>query len=196
MIAATASGSASVSIDQGGTVSGAVFHIKRVPPEIVDTRGYRLAFVERGSRPRTDDIIPATQLRPLGAIEPTWANAVQTRISKSIAPQGAEPLDRRWLSVNVANVATQFFQVTADVLPGEPYIYSSNEGDLVAEFSGTHGTMTNIISPTFIFVFAVIDGESVEKHLDLENGGFASVRSELSKLSKMLRTGRHGAVET
>src|SRR5207253_6843160 len=54
--------------------------------------------------------------------------------------------DGRWVTQAVANAATDFFKSTADLMPGKPFIYSSREGDLVAEFETKRGTMTSIIS--------------------------------------------------
>jgi hypothetical protein len=130
------------------------------------------------------------EVRPISA---TWFNAVQRRIQKSTAPQGRKVgNDRRWLSQDIADAASAFFKTTSDVLPSEPYIYSSLKGDLVAEFSGAHGTMTNIVSETSVIVFVVVDGAPVERRLPLGRNETDALRQELQRLTKMLRTGQHG----
>jgi hypothetical protein len=130
------------------------------------------------------------EVRPISA---TWFNAVQRRIQKSTAPLGRKiDNDRRWLSQDIADAASTFFKTTSDVLPSEPHIYSSLKGDLVAEFSGAHGTMTNIVSETSVIVFAVVDGVPVEKRLALGRSETDALRQELQRLTKMLRTGQHG----
>jgi len=129
------------------------------------------------------------EVRPISA---TWFNAVQRRIQTSTAPLGRKITnDQRWLSQDIADAASAFFKTTSDVLPSEPHIYSSLKGDLVAEFSGTHGTMTNIVSETFVIVFAVVDGTPVEKRLPLGRSETDALRQELQRLTKMLRTGQH-----
>jgi hypothetical protein len=100
--------------------------------------------------------------------------------------------DGCWLSRDVADAANAFFQKTADLLPEEPFIYSSQRGDLVAEFKAERGTMTSIVSPTFVVLFAVIDGMPLERRV-LEGG---DVREQVLQLTGMLRTGLHGAVDT
>lgn len=123
-----------------------------------------------------------------------WLTAVERRIWNSINPHDVDSVnDGRWLRATIATGAMSLFQRTSDVLPGEPFIYSSRKGDLVAEFSVAHGTMTNIVSQTTVTVFAVVDGVSVEKWLDL--GSTNTLREELRELTKMLHTGWHGAKE-
>ena len=130
------------------------------------------------------------EVRPLSAM---WFNAVQRRIQKSTAPSGRKiDNDQRWLSQDIADAASAFFKTTSDVLPSEPYIYSSLKGDLVAEFSGAHGTMTNIVSESSVIVFAVVDGAPVEKRLALGRSETDALRQELQRLTEMLRTGQHG----
>jgi hypothetical protein len=130
------------------------------------------------------------EVRPISA---AWFNVVQRRIQKSTAPRGRKAdNDRRWLSQDIADAASAFFKTTSDVLPSEPYIYSSLKGDLVAEFSGAHGTMTNIVSEASVIVFAVVDGTPVERRLSLGRSETDALRQELQRLTKMLRTGQHG----
>src|SRR5689334_6162092 len=88
---------------------------------------------------------------------PAWLHTVQQRIRNSILPQAQKENDGRWLSGDIAKAGSDFFQKTADLLTGEPFIYSSCEGDLVAEFSAEHGTMTSIVSSNFVLLFAVVD---------------------------------------
>jgi hypothetical protein len=134
------------------------------------------------------------EIRPIPA---TWFSTVQRRIQRSIVPPGRNiDDDRRWLTQDVADAASKFFRATSDVLPGEPHIYSSLRGDLVAEFAGAHGTMTNIVSQSLVVVFAVIDGAPAEKRLEPGRNEIDTFRQELNRLTIMLQTGRHGKVES
>lgn len=126
-------------------------------------------------------------------IKPQWFTNVLRRVRASVKPNyRSEMHSGQWLSQEVADAASTFFQKTADLLPGEPFIYSSRLGDLVAEFKGEHGTMTSIVSPTFALLFAVIGGVSFERRV-LDGG---DVREAVRELSEMLRMGEHGALDT
>lgn len=93
-------------------------------------------------------------------VQPEWLSTVQSRINKSIVPGGLVENDGRWLSQQTAVAAIDFFNATADLLPGEPFIYSSLEGDLIAEFTGERGVLTAIISPNFTVLFAASQAEN------------------------------------
>jgi hypothetical protein len=126
-------------------------------------------------------------------IKPSWFASNQKRIQASVTPNCRDEKNvGQWLSQEVADAAITFFQKTADLLPGEPFIYSSQLGDLVAEFKVENGTLTSIVSPTFVLLFAVIGGVPVEKRIF--QGG--DVRSELHRLVGMLNTGQHVAVDS
>jgi hypothetical protein len=66
---------------------------------------------------------------------------------------GTEP-SAEWLDLNSATLALQFFSATADLLPGEPYIYATHSGDLVAEFEAETANLTAVISEAHIILFA------------------------------------------
>jgi hypothetical protein len=131
--------------------------------------------------------------RPIAA---AWLSAIEQRIHGSRTLNGGEPENNgRWLQGDIADAGVEFFQSTSDLLPGEPYIYSSRMGDLVAEFETPHGTLTSIVSKKFVLIFAVIDGNSIEKKAPLSATGLGELRLELKKLTELLRTGRYAAVE-
>src|SRR5258707_325256 len=90
------------------------------------------------------DFRPETLIYTPTPIGPHWLASTRKRIRTSIMPNyQAGANDGRWLSQEVADAADAFFRETADLLPGEPFIYSSRLGDLVAEFKAEHGTMTS-----------------------------------------------------
>ena len=112
--------------------------------------------------PQLSDTKLEAAIREVHPISATWFNAVQRRIQKSVAPLGQTiDDDGRWLSQDIADAASRFFKATSDVLPSEPFIYSSRKGDLVAEYLVAHGTMTNIVTQTSVIVFAVVDARLV-----------------------------------
>ena len=92
-------------------------------------------------------------------VEAAWFRVVERRITMSVQPNIGLKDDRRRLSQLTALRALEFFKATSDLLPVEPYIYSSQKGDLVAEFTAVRGTLTSIVPPKFILLFAVVDGD-------------------------------------
>jgi hypothetical protein len=123
----------------------------------------------------------------------SWLASVERRIRNSIVPEGREAQnDGRWLTYDIANAATVFFQTASDVLPSEPYIYSSLAGELVAEFKAEHGTMTSLISKTQLISLAVVDGLPIETRIDLGVLSSSTIRKELNSIMIMLRTGKNG----
>jgi len=126
-------------------------------------------------------------------IRPPWFSNLQRRLLGSIVPRfSTEHSSGRWLNKEVAGAALRFFEEAADLLPEEPYIYSSRLGDLVAEFKCAHGTMTAIVSPAFALLFATVGGLPIERRVL----GGENVRDEVRKLTLMLRSGRHGDMDT
>jgi hypothetical protein len=124
-------------------------------------------------------------------------STIEQRIFGSIVPNGRHlENDGRWLQEDIADAGVEFFQWASHLLPGEPFIYSSRKGDLVAEFEARHGRMTTIISQTFVMVFAVVDGIPTEKRVPLSAKGLGALRPELKRLTEMLRTGRYAALDT
>ena len=63
----------------------------------------------------------------------SWLPTLEDRIRRSILPDEyeGEP-STEWLSAEAASAAIAFFRNGADLLPGEPYIYATKSGDLVA----------------------------------------------------------------
>ena len=84
-----------------------------------------------------------------------WLASVERRIQDSTMPnEYGEWSTPEWISEDVGRAAISFFQNSADVLPGEPFLYASLSGDLVAEFETAKGSMTTIISPEDTILFA------------------------------------------
>lgn len=143
------------------------------------------------------DSKPEAQIRSPRPMTARWLSSIERRICGSIMPNGPESVNGgQWLKRDIADAGVEFFQLTSDLLPGEPYIYSSHKGDLVAEFEAPHGTMTSVISQTFVLVFAIIDGTSIERGAPLSLNGLGALRPELKRLTEMLRTGRYAALDT
>lgn len=119
-----------------------------------------------------------------------WLPIIERRIRDSLLPYGIEYVnDGRWLNLNVGRRAMRLFEVTSDVLPSEPYIYSSANGDLVAEFKDSYGSLTTIIGSTFIIAFAVIGREILKEEVQSPRiDDMAPEREMLQRLTRKLRT--------
>lgn len=131
-------------------------------------------------------------VRPPGA---TWFRQVEKRISESSTPDPNLARGGRWLPQATAIAALRFFEATSDLLPGEPYIYGSPLGDLVAEFDGEKGTLTGVIGPNFTLLFAIVGGTPIKMTVS-QDGSETELRSELKNLADSLRTGKHGLLDT
>ena len=126
-------------------------------------------------------------------IMPSWLEATQAVIRSSSAVGFVAPTESdRWLTEDVANAASDFFAETADLLPGEPHVYKSTEGDLVADFVTPNGKLTSIISPVFVLLFASSGNMKVSKRIEQ----YSQLRFELSQIVRPLLTAHHGSVDT
>jgi hypothetical protein len=122
-----------------------------------------------------------------------WLASVQRRVRDSIVPDDKlQAQTGRWLTREVANSAIQFFQMASDVLPGEPYIYSSSGADLIAEFKSKFGVMTSVVSGPVISIYTTVGGDQDEKHIDLRTATPGSLQTEIKPLMIWLVSGKHG----
>lgn len=168
---------------------------KRTDPRVMDRLVQKWRLWLESQDPELSDNRPESHIYDPNRTQPEWFAPIQRTIQDSVMPGALHTTnDGRWLSQEVADAATDFFENTADLLPGddEPFIHGSQIGDLVAEFKAEHGTMTIIVSPTVVLLFAVIDGVPVQSTISTDG----DVREEVRKLVQWLRTGQHGAVET
>jgi hypothetical protein len=131
--------------------------------------------------------VPQIAINSVGmSFDAAWLSIVEQRIKASVAPEGY-PAEGHgaWLQTKVGSAAVDFFRSTSTALPGEPYIYASNAGDLVAEFIGPRGKMTCIVAPNAVYVFAVAGEDTVEKKFVLSEA--VALRSHLQTMTNMLR---------
>ncbi len=117
-----------------------------------------------------------------------WLSNVERRILGSIATTN-EPLlnTGRWLEPQLAWQAINFFQATSDILPGEPYVYASLMGDLVAEFKGPKGKLTTIVTKNSLTTYSVIGEHILKISFDLPVLNLQSARLKIRQVSDHLR---------
>lgn len=125
----------------------------------------------------------------------SWFRLVERRISESSTSDPNLARGGHWLPQATAIAALKFFKATSDLLPGEPYIYGSPLGDLVAEFDEGLGTLTTVIGPYVTLMFAIAKGMPIKEEVSNE-GGEDELRSKLKQLIESFRAGKHGALET
>jgi hypothetical protein len=121
-----------------------------------------------------------------------WLPAVEVRISNATLPDGYASLEKtQWVTAEVGAAAVRFFQNTADVLPGEPFIYGSKTGALVAEFQSVNGALTTVISPNSTTLFAVKKDEPEDPIQITVRRGSNRLREDLKNIAQAL-AGTHG----
>lgn len=126
------------------------------------------------------------------SFDASWLSIVEQRIKASVAPEGSpQEGTGAWLLSKVGSAAVDFFRSTSTALPGEPYLYASNAGDLVAEFVGPRGKMTCIVAPNVVYVFAVAGNETFERKFVASDA--SELRSHLQSMTNMLRPARQNA---
>jgi hypothetical protein len=121
-----------------------------------------------------------------------WLTAVEQRICNATLPEGYATLEKtEWVSQEVGAAAIRFFQNAADILPGEPFIYASRAGALVAEFAAANGALTTIISPDYTTLFAVKKDQPEDPVQINVKQGSNRLREDLKNISQAI-TVSHG----
>jgi hypothetical protein len=140
--------------------------------------------------------VPASIIGPT-RIPAAWLPRVEKRLRDSTLSDNVDAQDDgSWLTGDIATAAERFFQATSDLLPGEPYMYSSTKGDLVADFKFNAGSMTSIIGSDFVFSSVAIDGRIAQQRLKLENKTTDETLHELRRLITTLLARDHGSVDS
>ncbi len=170
-------------------------------------RPEKAALVERYMRRHylVNQVVRARELHTPSQVSgpslnaPAWLSAVEQRIRASTrfnlaASVSRGEADGHWLTKEVADAAIAFFRKSADLLPGEPYIYSSRQGELIAEFGSRDETLTGVISSEWVILFANVRGTPVERTLRPQEIGATALRAAVRDIDDMLRAGHHGKV--
>lgn len=126
-----------------------------------------------------------------------WLTSIEQRIKDSIVPSDIEGVETspEYLSPFSADRALTFFDSTSGFLPCEPYIYGTEDGDLVAEFDVSDLKLTAIITPENTILFGVsTPDKSTPAHVEIRRG-CNNLRGEVRNFLTGLREGSHGALE-
>ena len=126
----------------------------------------------------------------------SWLSGLEARIRESVLPAEyeGEP-STEWLNESAANAAIAFFRAGADLLPGEPHIYATKSGDLVAEFETAKGSMTTVVSDKETIVFAVLSENPHNPIQRVIQRGSNEIGKELRSVTKELTLEAHGQME-
>jgi hypothetical protein len=124
-----------------------------------------------------------------------WLAAVERRVRDSVEPHNSKEHDTgKWVDQDVALRAMQFFQMASSVLPGEPFIYSSNGEDLIAEFKTIHGVLTGVISGPLLSIYAMTSGNVQKKlNFDLRTISSGSLQEQLKPMASLIIAGGSGS---
>lgn len=71
----------------------------------------------------------------VGGIIPVWVNRVKKRLQAAALQPGETFIPRQTISSSVSADAQKFFDLFGDLFSVEPYISSSSDGDLIAQFT-------------------------------------------------------------
>ena len=131
----------------------------------------------------------------LGTAVPTWLARVEQRIRNSVEPAGkAVENEGQWLPSNIVEVALPFLREVAETFPCEPFIYSSNRGDLIAEFDASPYRMTMVITPKSVLIYAVRGAAAFDLTLDPSSPGL-TLRQSIQGLIQRVRAGKYGDMD-
>jgi hypothetical protein len=126
-----------------------------------------------------------------------WLPQVESRIRDSVVPQRSEEQPScEWLAQDAANAAISFFRQGADLLPAEPHIYGTENGDLVAEFETPTSTMTGVVSDTKTILFGYLLAAPHEPLQAVIARGSNHYRDDLKSFTKKLSPRPHGKMES
>ncbi|WP_157960141.1 hypothetical protein [Albibacillus kandeliae] len=125
-----------------------------------------------------------------------WLASVEGRIRDSIAPHTEVDLSTRdWLNRDAALAALTFLRDSCDLLPSEPYLYGTPEGDLVAEFETGNLRVTTVIAGNGTTMFGYRrDHDDFPTQCIIQNGSNRR-RHEVKEFTQALGIGINGKVE-
>ncbi len=123
-----------------------------------------------------------------------WLADVENRIQNSIGQDTAPSSE--WLTPDAGKAALHFLQYAGDLLPCEPHIYGTREGNLVAEFETQRLRMTVIVTPDGTTLFGYRRDKDEAPHQVWIRRGSNSSREEVRSFTRALGDIPHGkAVE-
>src|SRR5580692_11631639 len=121
-------------------------------------------------------------------VRASWLLNVYIRLLDSIlASNESLPNTGRFLEPQLAWQAINFFEATSDILPGEPYVYTSLIGDLIAEFKGPKGKLTTVVTKNSLTTYSVIGDRILKISFDLPVLNLQSARLRIRQISDQLR---------
>ena len=122
-----------------------------------------------------------------------WLADVEMRIQNSIHPFDPNMAETgEWLPRDTAFAALQFFRDGCDLMPGEPHLYGTSEGELVAEFESGSVRMTSVVSDDGATLFGYRrDNDEMPHQLTIRRGSNQG-RFEIKSFTQALGVDPHG----
>ena len=123
----------------------------------------------------------------------TWLALVERRINDSIMPSSAKDTpSEEWLSPEAGGAALSFFRNACDLLPGEPHIYGTGDGDLIAEFETSRARLTSIVARNCTILFGYrSDADDAPTEIEIRKGS-NRLRDEVREFMDHLGLGKDG----
>lgn len=122
-----------------------------------------------------------------------WLADVESLIRNSIAPsRHSDLITREWLDRDAALAAIVFFRDSCDLLPSEPFVYGTAEGEMVAEFETADLRVTTVVSLDNTILFGYRrDRDDFPTQCIIRHGS-NSRRDEVKAFTKALGTTQNG----
>ena len=122
-----------------------------------------------------------------------WLALVERRINDSIVPSSVnDSPPEEWLSLEAGGAALSFFRNACDLLPSEPHIYGTSDGDLVAEFETPSARITCIVARNCTILFGYrSDADDAPTEIEIRKGS-NRLRDEVREFMDHLGFGKDG----
>lgn len=125
-----------------------------------------------------------------------WLPKIEEAINASVPDEMVdEENEGQWLDAESAYNAKNFLQSTADLLPGEPYIYGTPLGDFVAEFVNDAARLTSVVSAQKTLLVGVCRANPKEPVQSVIPRGSNRLRDEVREFTRKLAAVHGEALE-
>jgi len=122
-------------------------------PLVVDpTSGSRSALRISDQRIKLYFTPSSYKMPESGGVIPVWVDRVKKRLQAAALQPGETFIPRQTISASVSADGQKFFDLFGDLLPVEPYISSSSDGDLIIQFTVGSKDITVVFFGKGVFI--------------------------------------------